>query len=116
MDFDHTQARGSCSTCHNGVQAQGKPPTHIITDLECDACHNTLNWQSVAFNHVGVNGTCLSCHNGITATGKQPQHVVTTQDCSSCHNTLNWAVTKVPNTLRPLLRGGRSNPTSGSKQ
>ncbi|HYL70166.1 MAG TPA: hypothetical protein VEY89_02555, partial [Candidatus Dormibacteraeota bacterium] len=38
VNFDHTQARGGCSTCHNNVQAQGKPPTHIITDLECDAC------------------------------------------------------------------------------
>jgi hypothetical protein len=114
--FEHLGVTASCVTCHNGALAPGKPTRHVQTTQDCGACHNTLNWQSVVFNHVGVNGTCLSCHNGITATGKQPQHVVTTQDCSSCHNTLNWTVTKVPNTLRPLLRGGRSNPTSGSKQ
>src|SRR5207244_10727031 len=26
VNFDHTQARGSCSTCHNGTMAQGKGP------------------------------------------------------------------------------------------
>src|SRR6516164_2918790 len=26
VTFDHKQALGSCSSCHNGVQAQGKPP------------------------------------------------------------------------------------------
>src|ERR1700680_4711561 len=44
VNFDHTQARGSCSSCHNGTQAQGKGPTHLVTDLECDACHTTLSW------------------------------------------------------------------------
>src|SRR5256712_10835318 len=50
VNFDHTQARGSCSTCHNGTMAQGKGPTHIITDLECDACHTTLTWAGATFN------------------------------------------------------------------
>src|SRR5215471_1209548 len=54
VNFDHTQARGSCSTCHNGGQAQGKPPNHIVTDLECDACHTTLTWTGAMFTHVGV--------------------------------------------------------------
>ena len=115
--FEHQGVSASCVTCHNGALAPGKPTRHVQTAQDCGTCHNTLNWQSVAFNHVGVGGTCLSCHNGITATGKQVQHLLTTQDCGSCHNTLNWNVTaSPPKTLRPLLRGGHSNPTSGPKQ
>src|SRR5579864_7011056 len=38
VSFDHTEVQGSCSTCHNNVQAQGKPATHIDTDLECNVC------------------------------------------------------------------------------
>src|ERR1700730_3550230 len=34
VNFDHAEARGSCSTCHNNVQAQGKGPRHIDTNLE----------------------------------------------------------------------------------
>jgi hypothetical protein len=114
--FEHQGVTASCVTCHNGALAPGKPTRHVQTTQDCEACHNTLNWQAVVFSHVGVNGTCLSCHNGITATGKQPQHVMTTQDCGACHNTLGWTVTTAPHTLRPLLRGGRGNPASGSKQ
>src|ERR1700730_818547 len=30
VNFAHTQVRGNCSPCHNGVMAQGKGPTHIV--------------------------------------------------------------------------------------
>ncbi|HPF27296.1 MAG TPA: hypothetical protein PK159_11940, partial [Steroidobacteraceae bacterium] len=29
--FDHAEALGSCATCHNNVQAVGKPANHIST-------------------------------------------------------------------------------------
>ena len=28
---DHTDVTGSCGSCHNGVQAAGKPPNHLPT-------------------------------------------------------------------------------------
>src|SRR5580700_1276802 len=74
VNFDHTQVRGTCSTCHNGVMAQGKGPTHIVTDLECDACHTTLTWAGAFFTHKGVTTNCASCHNGVAAQGMPPTH------------------------------------------
>jgi hypothetical protein len=90
--FDHTEARGSCSTCHNNVQAQGKGATHIDTDLECDACHSTIGWAGAVFNHAGVTSGCASCHDGVHATGKPANHIPTDLPCESCHtSTTTWA-------------------------
>ncbi|MBV9343869.1 MAG: hypothetical protein JOZ03_02655 [Gammaproteobacteria bacterium] len=101
VNFDHSQARGSCSTCHNGVQAQGKGPTHITTDLECDACHTTLSWGGAMFTHAGVTGNCASCHDGVQATGKPANHFPTgppNVPCEGCHSPTNfvtWAGTTI---------------------
>src|SRR6266576_3344017 len=101
VNFDHTQVRGSCSTCHNGVMAQGKGPTHIVTDLECDACHTTLTWGGAMFTHLGVTTGCASCHNGVSATGMPPTHIpvgTPPTSCEGCHSTTNfttWAGTKI---------------------
>jgi hypothetical protein len=90
VNFDHTQARGSCSVCHNGVQAQGKPPTHIQTDLECDVCHTTLTWAGAVAtlppNHIPITALCGQCHT----TGDNSQYSVTgthigVTECLSCH-------------------------------
>ncbi len=96
VDFDHTQALGSCSTCHNGTIAQGKPPTHIQTDLECDACHNTLNWGGAVFSHAGVTSGCAACHDNVHAPGMPPTHLPindqggTPTPCQSCHSPTNY--------------------------
>ena len=119
VNFDHTQARGSCSTCHNGAQAQGKPPSHIVTDLECDACHTTLTWAGAVFTHQGVTSNCASCHDGVRghrhAADPHPDRracparaatraptsrpsparpstmpAVTSLTCASCHETANF--------------------------
>ena len=91
VNFDHAEARGSCSTCHNGVQAQGKGPTHIQTDLECDACHSTLSWAGAVFNHTGVTTGCASCHDGVQATGMPANHIPTSGvGCEACHSTTNF--------------------------
>ena len=87
VNFDHTQARGGCSTCHNGVVATGKPPNHIVTDLECDACHTTLSWAGAVFTHQGVTGNCASCHNGVQATGMPGNHIPSgSVACEACHS------------------------------
>jgi hypothetical protein len=96
VNFDHTQARGSCSTCHNGVQAQGKGPTHIVTDLECDACHTTLGWGGALFTHAGVTRGCASCHNNVSAQGVAATHFPINDPgakptpCEGCHSPTNY--------------------------
>ena len=93
VNFDHTQARGNCSTCHNGTMAQGKGPTHIITDLECDACHTTLTWAGATFNHVGVTSGCAACHDNVHAMGVTATHVpigTPVTPCESCHSPTNY--------------------------
>ena len=104
VDFDHTQARGSCSTCHNGVTAPGKGPTHVLTDLECDACHNTLSFGGAVFTHVGVTSGCAACHNGVNATGMPASHFPidtppgAPTGCEGCHSTTEfttWAGTVI---------------------
>src|SRR5437016_858153 len=93
VNFDHTQARGSCSTCHNGTMAQGKGPTHIVTDLECDACHTTLSWAGAMFTHVGVTSGCATCHDNVHATGPTANHIpigTPMTACESCHSPTNY--------------------------
>jgi len=87
---------GSCATCHNGVQAKGKPVVHIPTTLACDQCHtstNTINFttflgapnpHTVAAFNVGLP-SCATCHNGTQALGKPATHVTTAATCDSCH-------------------------------
>jgi hypothetical protein len=92
VNFDHAQTHGSCSTCHNNNQAQGKGPQHISTSLECDVCHNTISWTGAVFNHDGVTGNCAQCHNGITATGLPGTHIPTNgAPCESCHSTTSFS-------------------------
>ncbi len=91
VNFDHAEARGSCSTCHNNVQAQGRGPQHIDTNLECDACHSTISWAGAIFRHDGVTTGCASCHNGVQATGTPPKHIpIGATPCEGCHSTTNF--------------------------
>ena len=78
-----------CSSCHDGIQATGKHPSHINASDICEACHlNTTSWNPVAssnVDHTQVIGTCASCHDGIVASGKGPSHINTTDVCEACH-------------------------------
>ncbi|MES9888250.1 MAG: hypothetical protein ABW140_15700, partial [Candidatus Sedimenticola sp. 6PFRAG1] len=92
--FNHgSVSPGTCSSCHNGVQAAGKPGTHFVTNLQCDECHLTGgNWTSIDFRHSGAsypgdhrgNLTCTACHTSNNqvipwrAAGYAP-------DCAGCH-------------------------------
>ena len=89
-----TVVRGTCASCHNGVQSSGKPATHLRTTASCDSCHSNQAWRpATGFDHAGVApGTCGTCHNGIQATGKSAGHtpyqlVATTSsaNCDTCH-------------------------------
>lgn len=86
---DHLEVFGNCSGCHNGVIAVGKSESHTPTNLECDNCHNTTSFLSLAldgsFDHSNVGRFCSGCHNGIIAIGKHESHIITDIECSSCH-------------------------------
>jgi predicted CXXCH cytochrome family protein len=67
----------------------GKLPNHIPADplLDCDACHDTINFAAAVFDHASTNTSdCLSCHDGNISIGKTFNHVSTSLNCSSCHN------------------------------
>src|SRR5215471_16109190 len=121
VNFDHTQTRGSCSTCHNGGQAQGKPPNHIVTDLECDACHTTLTWTGAMFTHVGVKTQCAACHDGVHGDGLAANHFpisatgVTPVPCEACHSTTEfttWAVATMNHPAAKALPCARCHETA----
>ena len=93
--MDHaTVAQGGCATCHNGVQASGKPTEHFPTSASCDGCHRTAGWRPVSgFTHAGVvAGTCANCHNGVKGSARPATHVpyqnvasLASASCDSCH-------------------------------
>ncbi len=97
--FNHVNAYpGSCTTCHNGRIATGKPTNHNhglrMTD-SCDRCHKTVTWVFTGFNHVGIlPGSCATqCHNGTLATGRPGSHTTalkSTASCDACHRTIAW--------------------------
>jgi len=97
--FDHTQVSGTCSSCHNSVQAVGKPVNHISTSLDCSLCHNTMSWVASAFDHAGITGGCSDCHNGVKATGKTKDHIISSNTCETCHtSTTTWLPAKFDHT------------------
>jgi len=93
-------AVGTCSTCHNGVAALGKPvgTGHIPTSAQCDSCHkNYTTFKPAIMSHAGTAGTCFNCHNGsylaMNAQAKHGTHIATTpsnQSCDACHGTATW--------------------------
>ena len=91
--FDHDSVVGSCSNCHNGSTAIGKPSNHFGTTLQCDSCHSTTSWTptltyqhtSGAYpgNHRG-NPSCTACHTGNSQTVIWPYSAYQ-PDCAGCH-------------------------------
>ncbi|MFO1428204.1 MAG: cytochrome c3 family protein, partial [Steroidobacteraceae bacterium] len=56
--FDHSQVRGSCASCHDGMRATGKPASHVQTAENCDVCHTTGAWAPARFDHSGITANC----------------------------------------------------------
>lgn len=92
-NFDHNLVAGeACFTCHNGLNATGKPSFHINTTNLCNACHTTTMWSpTTSVDHNEVLGSCADCHNGIVARGKSINHLVTSNNCEACHSTSAWS-------------------------
>ncbi|MDH5543956.1 MAG: hypothetical protein OEZ43_00095 [Gammaproteobacteria bacterium] len=61
---------------------QPKPPGHIASTNQCNACH--FQTGSVIVDHTQVIGPCESCHF------KSVSHLPTTSFCASCHMTTAW--------------------------
>src|SRR5215472_15235405 len=117
VDFDHTQALGSCSTCHNGVSADGLSANHFpigasgVTAVPCEACHSTTEFTTFAvatINHPAVQSlSCASCHETAAFIGMHPSTNTvagdsrpnatldakhpTSGDCGVCHDTVTFA-------------------------
>ena len=84
-----------CEVCHNGLDATGKADNHIITDVDCNACHVISNeiWVPVKqvpthhnFTHEGITSGCVECHDGLKQTGKPAGHKPSSSRCSACHS------------------------------
>ncbi len=106
--FDHaaagifaapSHAGPACSSCHNGIRAEGKTPTHVPVPAtsNCDDCHRqTTAWKPALFSHeaAGISSNpklgaaCSSCHNNNPYLGipAGTAHIPTVQDCSVCHS------------------------------
>ncbi len=92
---------GTCSNCHNGAIALGKPSWHMLTTEQCDVCHTQTNTSNyMTFNGATINvdhtligpGDCLRCHNGSGAKGviNAPGHIpVAGIQCDGCHDKYN---------------------------
>jgi hypothetical protein len=91
-NFNHDNVTGTCSNCHNGVAAMGKPNNHVTTTSDCEVCHSTNAWTPAGFDHSNATGVCDGCHNNVVAQGKDTSHFITSRQCHECHNTQNWQV------------------------
>jgi hypothetical protein len=103
-------AIGTCSSCHNGSAALGKPATHILTTAQCDSCHtNYTAFKPARMNHTGLAAQCSTCHSGsyvaVNALAKPATHIPTGAQCDTCHvsgfaafapSTMNHAGTNSP--------------------
>jgi hypothetical protein len=100
--MDHTAARGTCFSCHNGMAAMGKNPGHIPSDNNCGACHTTNAFNPVRMDHanlvVRAANTCRGCHSGVRAATLPRNHLPTTQECGACHGTLSWTPARFDHT------------------
>lgn len=94
---DHSEVFGSCSSCHNGVDAVGKSNTHVITTAECSDCHTTTSFLELDANgnydHTGITSGCVTCHNGKTSIGinhNPDTFDKSNNDCIFCHTTTTF--------------------------
>jgi hypothetical protein len=98
VDHSTYGAATTCSTCHNGSGATGKPGNHIPTTANCFSCHNVspAGWTPTKWNHtqVTVTAACASCHTGgyPPADGRPANHIpyqtvamTAAANCDSCH-------------------------------
>ena len=97
--FDHsTVSAQACKECHNGVNATGMGPNHlVIGPMDCNECHTINSWVVDRFDHAFVDtSTCnaVGCHSAADKTGSHP---LTSDICHVCHmDTNSWSVLVSP--------------------
>ena len=115
--FNHLNVIGSCSSCHNGVQANGKSVGHMPTTAACSVCHVVTQPWSFArpypSNHIPTSpvAQCTSCHTSAdysvlpSLVDIHSYAPSTTADCTQCHGAssaayaipaANFAIVGVP--------------------
>jgi hypothetical protein len=100
--YNHTGVvAGQCATCHNNINAAGKPAaTHIPTSQSCDVCHRTgITWLPLItpYAHSGIAASsCTTCHGGgyQNIDIKLANHMPTIAQCDVCHLTTIWTTLK----------------------
>ena len=116
---DHQEVFGSCSTCHNGVDAVGKSEFHVATNGECNDCHNTTSFLKLVngiYDHTGITSGCVRCHNSTTAIGinhNPDTFDKSNKDCVFCHNTTTF-VGGMPDHSNFKANGTRCDSCHGS--
>ena len=129
--FNHATATpavaGRCSSCHNSVNALGRPTNHIPTTAQCDTCHKSFSaFAPSTMSHAGTtgpasSGNCATCHSGsyvfANALAKPATHVATTAQCDTCHtSTTTWAgATFNHATATPTVTGRCASCHDGSQ-
>ena len=114
----HEPQTGTCSSCHNGSAAEGKPAGHVATTDECSQCHiSTTTWLGALggkpSNHIPYNAgvTCSNCHTGASTALVNVGILHTfssSYTCATCHITPN------PYTGNNQLTRGTHEGSSGS--
>jgi hypothetical protein len=121
--YNHGAAMpGQCRTCHNGLQATGKPGSHNTgskATASCDQCHRSVAWGPASWNHIGVApGTCTTCHNGSTAIGKPAGHntvAKATFQCDECHSFIGWLPARYKHTTAGVCSSCHDGATAIGK-
>ena len=93
----HEPQTGTCSSCHNGANAQGPRSDHLSFSgwpTECSQCHtSTTSWLgalgAMPANHIPYNtgvATCTNCHPaGLTQGNAVLHNYVVVSPCTNCH-------------------------------
>ncbi len=103
--FSHKNINSGCSDCHGGqtftgvpVQPKAKPNNHMLTGLDCGACHSTTNFVilksgapvTLPSGHFPTFQPCSVCHSGGSFIPGRMNHIGAT-DCIACHvNGNDW--------------------------
>ncbi|MDX1810704.1 MAG: PKD domain-containing protein, partial [Gammaproteobacteria bacterium] len=95
----HNAQPAQCEICHNGTDAGGKNEGHVVTDKDCNYCHQLSNGTWVPaynkpvepeFSHKGIYYNCIACHDNQFQQGKPEGHMPVSDRCFACHLTTSW--------------------------
>jgi hypothetical protein len=104
----------TCTTCHNGNLARGKPNDHVKSSQDCGVCHTSRTSfdSGVKMNHTSITDGCASCHHN-----KPSNHIPTTDGCETCHTGFTtWTGGKYTHTGTENCALCHGNPVVGVTQ